>query len=160
MWREGLWHKIRQYEVEEKFVRICEGLYSGVETRVVLNGGKSRWFAVERRHRQGCPLSPLLFIIYLMGMAEELERAQLGVKLQGCWCGALMYADDDVLVTDSGAELQAMVDVVVAYVSRCEMKINSRKSKVMVVGKRETGVSWKIGEEIVEEVEEFKTLGE
>ena len=29
-------------------VRVCERLYSGVETRVVLNGGKSRWFAVER----------------------------------------------------------------------------------------------------------------
>ena len=37
---------MRQYGVEEKLVRICEGLYSGVETRVVLNGGKSRWFAV------------------------------------------------------------------------------------------------------------------
>ena len=39
------------------------------------------------------------------------------------------------------------------------MTFNSRKSKVMVVGKREAGVSWKIGEEIVEEVEEFKYLG-
>ena len=33
------------------------------------------------------------------------------------------------------------------------MKFNSRKSKVMVVGKREAGVSWKIDKEIVEEVE-------
>ena len=36
------------------------------------------------------------------------------------------------------------------------MKFNCRKSKVMVVVKRETEVSWKIGEEILEEVEEFK----
>ena len=36
------------------------------------------------------------------------------------------------------------------------MKFNSRKSKVRVVGKREVGVSWKIGEEIVKEVEECK----
>ena len=36
-----------------------------------------------------------------MGMAEELEKAQLGVKLEGYWCGALMYADD-VLVADLG----------------------------------------------------------
>ena len=45
---------MRQYGVAE-FVRVCEGLYSGVETRVVLNGGKSRWFVVERGLRQGCP---------------------------------------------------------------------------------------------------------
>ena len=126
---------MRKYGVEEKFVRVCNGLYRGMERRVVLNGGKSSWFAVERRLRQGCPLLPLLFNIDLMGMAEELERAQVGVKLEGCWCGALMNADDVILVADAGAELQAILDVVKAYVSRWKMLFNSRKSKVMVVGR-------------------------
>ena len=136
---------------------VCEGMQrtiSGMETRVVVNGCKSRWYAVERGLRQGCPLSPLLVNIYFMGMAEELERAQLGVKLEGCWHGAHKCADDIVLVADSGAEQQAMLDVVDAYVSRWKIKFNSRRSKVIVMGKREAGVSWKIGEEIVEEVEE------
>ena len=83
----------------------------GVATRVVLNGGRLRWFAVESGLMKRCPLLPLLFNIDLMGMAEQLERAQLGVKL------ALMYTEDVVLVADSGAELQAMLDVVEAYVS-------------------------------------------
>ena len=47
-----------------------------------------------------------------------------------------MYANDFVLVADSGAELQAMLDVVEAYVSRWKMKFNTRKSKVMVMGKK------------------------
>ena len=64
-----------------------------------------------------------------------------------------MYADDVVLVAASGAELQVMLDVVETYVSRWKMKFDSRMSKVMVVGEREAGVSWKIDEEIVEEVE-------
>ena len=38
----------------------------------------------------------------MMGMVEELERAQLGVKLEDRWYGDLMYADDSVLVADSG----------------------------------------------------------
>ena len=49
-------------------------------------------------------------------MAEELERAQLRVKLEECWCEALMYADDAVLVADTGAELQAMLSMIEAYV--------------------------------------------
>ena len=40
-----------------------------------------------------------------------------------------------------------------------EDEVNSRKNKIMVVGKREGGMSWKIGEEIMEEVKEFKYLG-
>ena len=48
VWREGLWWCVK-----------VEGLYSGVETRVVINGTKSRWFGVERGLKQGCPLSPL-----------------------------------------------------------------------------------------------------
>ncbi len=41
-WREGLWLKMRQCGVQEKFVRPCEGLFSEVEKRVVLSGRKSR----------------------------------------------------------------------------------------------------------------------
>ena len=52
-----------------------------------------------------------------------------------------------------------MLMVVQAYTMRWRMKFNSRKSMIMVVGKREGGMSWKIGEEIMEEVEEFNYLG-
>ena len=46
-----------------------------VETRVTINGAKSRWFGVVRGLRQGWPLSSLLFNIYMMGMVEELESS-------------------------------------------------------------------------------------
>ena len=52
-------------------------------------------------------------------------------------------------------ELQTMLEVVQVYVVRWRMTFNSMKSKIMVVGKREVGTSWKIGEEIMEAVEEF-----
>ena len=52
-----------------------------------------------------------------------------------------------------------MLDVVEVYVSWCKTNFNSRKSKIMVAGKREAGVSWKIVDEIVDEVVEFKYLG-
>ena len=35
-------------------------------------------------------------------MMEELERAQLGGKLEDLWCGALMYTGGIGLVVDSG----------------------------------------------------------
>ena len=91
-----------------------------------MNGAKSRWFGVERNLRQGCPLSPLLFNIYMMGMVEELERAQLGVKFEDHWYGTLMYMDDIMLVADLGMELLNMLEVVQPYVMKWRMKFNSR----------------------------------
>ena len=35
-------------------------------------------------------------------MVEELKSAQLGVKLEECWCGVLMYEDNIVLVRIRG----------------------------------------------------------
>ena len=70
VWREGLWHKMRQYGVEEKLVRVCEGLYNGMETRVVLNGGKSRRFAVERGLGKDAPCCHS----YLLSTRWEWQR--------------------------------------------------------------------------------------
>ena len=41
----------------------------------------------------------------MMAMVVELERAQLGVKLEDCSCGSLLYTDNIVLVADSGMVL-------------------------------------------------------
>ena len=139
---------MRHYGVEEKFPKVCEGCI--VETKVVINGAKSSWFGVEEGLKQG---------FYDGNGVEELERAQLGVKLEERWCGALMYADYIVLVADTEMELQTMLEVVQAYVMRWRMKFNRSKSKIMAVRKRVGGMSWKIGEKITEEVEEFNYLG-
>ena len=92
------------FGVEEKFFKVCEGLFSGVEMRVLMNRAKSRWFGVERGFRQGFPFFPLMFNIYMMTMVEELETAHL--KIKDSWCGALIYEDGIVQVMYSGMDLQ------------------------------------------------------
>ena len=73
------------YGVEENFIRVCQSLYQDVEASIVLDGQQSRWFKMENGLRQGCPLSPLLYSIYVMGMIEKLEEC-LGVKEGDYWC--------------------------------------------------------------------------
>ena len=81
------------------------------------------------------------------------------MKVSGVWCGALLYADDIVLIAESGEELQKMLDMVGRYAEIWKFRFNARKSKVMVVGKKNSGEKWKIGDEEMEEVESFKYLG-
>ena len=67
------------------------------------------------------------------------------------------YADN-FLVADSGAELQAMLDVVEAYMSGCKIKFNSRKKQGHGSGEEGSRSELEDGEVIVQEVEEFKYL--
>ena len=147
------------YGVEEKFIRVCKSLYQDVEASIVLDGKQSRWFKVENGLRQGCPLSPLLYSIYVMGMVEKLEEEGLGVKEGDYWCGALLYADDVVLLAESPDELQKMLDMMGQYAEEWKFSFNASKSKTMVVGATSGSERWRIRGEEMEEVKAFKYLG-
>ena len=41
-------------------MRVCEGLYGGVEMKMLLNGGRLCWFGAEKGIRQGYPCFHLL----------------------------------------------------------------------------------------------------
>ena len=159
VWREGLWEKMRSYGVAEKFIRVCQGLYEDVEASVVLDGEQSRWFRVEKGLRQGCPLSPLLYSIYVMGMVEKLEEEGLGVKEGEYWCGALLYADDIVLLAESSDELQRMLNLMGQYSEQWKFTFNASKSKTMVVGATSDSRSWRINGEELEEVKDTWECG-
>ena len=69
-----------------------------------------------------------------------MEKENIGVKVSGVWCGALLYADDIVQTAESGCK-------------RCWI-CRKRKRKRTCSGEK-----WKIGDEEMEEVESFKYLG-
>ena len=52
-----------------------------------------------------------------------------------------------------------MLNVVGRYSDMWKFKFNARKSKVLVVGRRNNGEKWEIRGEEMEEVESFKYLG-
>ena len=62
-----------------------------------------------------------------MGMVEELERESLGVKVAGVWCGALLHADDIVLIAEAGEELQKMLDMVGRYAEMWKFRFKCRE---------------------------------
>ena len=67
----------------------------------------SEWFEVKQGVRQGCPLSPWLFNIFLdMVVREARTNFHGGVKLDTCQVQVLLFADDTVLVTEREEDLQ------------------------------------------------------
>ena len=75
--------------------------------RVRVDGEVTDWFEVRQGVRQGCPMSPWLFNIYLDSVVKEARGSfQGGVTLNACKVQVLLFADDTVLVADTEEDLK------------------------------------------------------
>ena len=141
-------------------LRVCQNLYCDVGERVrvgkVFSGAVHDWKRVSGKvafcHHH-------FFLFFLVDLADELERRGLGVKVTGTWMGACFFADDIVLMAESGKELQCMLDVVYKYANRWKLRFNASKCGVLVVGQKKSGKLWALGKEGIKEVDEYKYLG-
>ena len=77
-------------------------LYAGQETTVRTGHGKTDWFQIVERVRQGCILSPCIFNLYAVYIMRNarLDEAQVGIKISGRNINNLRYADDTTLMAE------------------------------------------------------------
>jgi hypothetical protein len=55
------------------YLKIIEAIYDKPIVNIILNGEKLKPFPLKSGARQGCPLSPLLFNIFLEFLAKAIR---------------------------------------------------------------------------------------
>ena len=98
-----LWKILRDMGIPDHLTCLLRNLYAGQETTVRTGHRTTDWFQIGKGIRQGCILSPCLFILfaeYVMGNAG-LDEAQAGIKMAGKNIDNLRYADDITLLAKS-----------------------------------------------------------
>src|SRR6218665_1407542 len=86
-------------------------LYLGQKVRIRIEGEYSEPWLIGRGVRLRCPLSPLLFNIYIEELIREaLEDTEEGIKVGGKIIKALRFADDQAMLAGSEYDLQRMMD--------------------------------------------------
>lgn len=133
--RDLLWDKLHRIGVHGPFLRAVQALYAEVPMCVQFASGMSPTFGSLLGVKQGCPLSPTLFGIFIDDFQVELERGAAAFdlpSLAGVPTPALFYADDLALVSTTTAGLQAQLDLLQAYSSHWRLTVNVKKTKVVV----------------------------
>ena len=74
-----------------------------VSFSILINGVASPFFHAERGLRQGCSLSPLLFLLVAEGLSRDLREAKRQSSLKGIQISQNLYIThllfvDDVLI--------------------------------------------------------------
>ena len=72
--RGVLWAALAQYGVDTHLISMVRALYENTGSRVQANGTLSHRFESHSGVLQGCPLSPLLFNVFLDQVLRDLQR--------------------------------------------------------------------------------------
>ena len=121
----------------DNFVNWFKTLYSASSGRVINNGYSCRDFSINRGVRQGCPLSPYLFIICAEILARSVNdnSSIKGIRLFGTEVKLLNYADDTTIFLDgSPGSLREVVDTFHALRAASGLKVNFEKSYLFPLG--------------------------
>ena len=129
------------------FCRWVSIFYSNVFSRIICNGKLSTPVFLERGVRQGCPLSPLLYVLTSEVLANQIRKnpAMEGFLLPGA--GSLQfkisqYADDATNFVKNERSLCHLLETVKKYERGSGAKLNTTKSAAMWLGRwRANGAS-------------------
>ena len=85
--------------IKGTYLNIVKAIYDKPTANIILNGEKLKVFPLRLGTRQGCPLSPLLFNIFLEVLAITIreEKEAKGIQIVKQEVKLSLFADDMIL---------------------------------------------------------------
>ena len=159
VWHAALWATMRLYNINANLIRVIKQLYDKATSAVYYNGSTGDWFRTTVGVRQGCPLSPTLFNIFLERiMTDALQEHEGTVSIGGRTVTNLRFADDIDGLAGREEELKSLVERLDKTSKAYGMEISAQKTKLMTNAKG-INAEIKIGEVKLGTVKSFKYLG-
>jgi exonuclease III len=144
----ALYRVLEHCGIRGKFLNVVKAMYTSSKMRVRTCGKLAEPFDMWRGLRQGCPLSPLLFIIFIdhllvdtrpsetgIAVPASKGRTSRGVPTPGRLCFDLdggMYADDIVCFEETLDMMKQRCINIVEWGKKWGMNCNFSKSGIML----------------------------
>ena len=125
-----LWRVLQEYGIDEHLLMAIKSLYCQPEVCVRVNDKQSKSFNAGVGFRQGCVLSPILFIIYMNWM-NKLSQSDECVTIGRCKISRLLFADNLVLLVSSESGPQHALNGFAAVCDIAGMKTSTSKTEVL-----------------------------
>ncbi|KAL3699935.1 hypothetical protein R1sor_017957 [Riccia sorocarpa] len=143
-----LWQSMLVLGFSERFIALARALQEDAETRILLNGALSPAFKVGKGGRQGCPLSPLLFVIATVPLIDRIhfenDRGRIKPVRLGNQIAILSCLADDtaIFMEVDQASTQVLFNTLEILEKAAGAKVNRTKSKVLLIGKYSPFPDW------------------
>nr|KAG5699547.1 hypothetical protein BaRGS_033743 [Batillaria attramentaria] len=158
--REVIWKLMSHYGFPPKFVNIIRQLYEDATCQVIHDGKLTEPFTVQTGVRQGCILSPTIFLMVVdWVMRQATDGKRTGIQ----WTFSkqledLDFADDIALLSHKQQDAQEKLNRVAEEAEKTGLKINISKTEVMRVNHKQHDPI-QLHQEDIKEVDKFTYLG-
>jgi len=134
-----------------KWICWVSSFYTSASSTIKLNGVEGSAFPLAKSVRQGCPLSPYLFILATDVLGHMLDDPRFGVEgltlPRGRKIRDQTFADDTALYFQSTCEnMERTQKVLDIFCKASGAKVNWNKTAVIWANKREK--DWEWGQEV------------
>ena len=111
--------------------------YTNIESAVQNNGFITSWFKPSKGVRQGCPLSPYLFILSAEVLSNKIRQEPnvRGIKVFGKEIKLSQFADDTTLFNADIEPLERALKIVGDFGRIAGLFLNVKKTKALWLGK-------------------------
>ena len=157
---EPLIQCLREIGVDGKYTKIIRNLYWDHTASVRIMNELSDEIRMQRGVRQGCVASPNIFNLYTDNIFRDIINTK-GVKVGGKHYNNPRYADDTALLSGNEKELTELTRKINEVGKQVGMKINIKKTKVMVVSNKRNSpkINIAINGQHLEQVTSYMYLG-
>ena len=105
-------------------------MYGKTEYCVKLKDGHTRAIKSNLGLKQGCPLSPMLFNLYIDDIKDIFDDKCDPINIQNTKINHFLYADDLVILSESKAGLQRGIDKAYNFAKAKRLTISVKKAKL------------------------------
>ena len=159
--RECLIKRLQSLGINGIFLENIVAMYGKTQYCVKLKNGYTPPIKSNLGLKQGCPLSPMLFNLYIDDINGIFDDECDPIHIQNTKINHFLYADDLVILSESKTGLQKCIDQVSNFANIKHLTINSKKSKTMIfnIAGRFIHDTFRLGDENLEPVQSFCYLG-
>lgn len=126
-----IYERFREAGFDENTLRLIKNIHSKTKCRVRTNRFNGPYFDTTAGVPQGCPLSPVTFIIFCDIIIQELNATGLAFKLSDRETAVQLFADDLVIIADDEDKMHTLMKRCKTILDAYDLKANVSKCAVL-----------------------------
>lgn len=157
--RDAIWKALNRFRIPPKITNIIKATYENYKCRVIHDGKVSEPFPVIKGVKQGCQISPIMFLMVLDGVLRRVTKTPRGIQWRLTQrIEDLDFADDICFMSHTINDMRGKIEDLHQEGQKVGLKINIKKTKEIRLNST-NNTPLTINNETIERVDKFQYLG-